>query len=101
MDREVLRLAHLFGYLAHHTRPAWSKKGYRTPIMGDKGLPDWILCRPGRVIFIETKSSKGRLSAEQEAWQQALVSDGLAEFVGIEYYIARPDTLAEIAERIR
>jgi len=64
----VVELAHLMHWKVHHSRPAWTEKGYRTAIQGDAGFPDLILVRPPRVIIVELKSEKGKLTAEQESW---------------------------------
>lgn len=71
----VVDYARLQGWLVHHTRPARTGKGWRTPIQGDVGFPDLVLARAGRVVFAELKSEKGRLSAGQSAWLKAV--DGL------------------------
>ena len=101
LDRQILELAHLYGYLAHHTRPAWTKQGYRTPLMGDTGLPDWVLARsasPGRdkrLVFIETKSSTGKLSAAQKPWYDALNN------AGAEVYMVKPADWDWLVERLK
>ncbi len=68
----VIDLAHLHGWLVHHTRPAKTAKGWRTPIQGDAGFPDLVLARDGIAIFAELKSEKGRVSREQRTWHDAL-----------------------------
>lgn len=79
-QRAVIDLARLCGWLVHHTRPAWTAKGYRTPIMGDVGFPDLVLCHPKRgvVIFAELKVGKNPASAEQVRWLDALRGTGAA-----------------------
>ena len=37
-------------------------------MMGHAGVPDILAARNGRVLFIELKSEKGTLSADQAAW---------------------------------
>jgi len=65
----VLDLAKVFGWKTAHFRPARTQHGWRTPVAGDgKGFVDLVLVRPGRYLFIELKSEKGKLSAEQENW---------------------------------
>lgn len=39
---------------------------------GHKGLPDLVLVRRGRVLFLELKSMTGELSVDQLAWLQAI-----------------------------
>lgn len=65
---EVIREATSRGWLKHHDRPARTDKGWRTAIEGDPGFPDLVLAKDGRVLIIELKSEKGRVSAEQKAW---------------------------------
>ena len=37
-----------------------------------KGFPDIVAVRPPRLLFIELKSEKGKLTEDQEAWIDAL-----------------------------
>ena len=57
-----------YGWRVAHFRPARTNKGYRTLMQGDPGFPDLVLAKEGRVLFVELKSERGELSAEQEAW---------------------------------
>lgn len=50
------------GWLAFHG--SMSHRTHRT-----EGEPDFILCLPGRVLFIECKTRTGKLSHEQAATQ--------------------------------
>lgn len=68
----VIDLARLRGWLVMHTRPARTAKGWATPIQGDKGYPDLTLARHKRVVFLELKSQKGRVSADQKHWLEEL-----------------------------
>jgi hypothetical protein len=69
----VTDLAQLKGWSWVHFRPARTEHGWRTPVEGDAaGWVDLMLCRPPRLIFAELKSERGRLSADQEAWQHKL-----------------------------
>ncbi len=70
----VIDTARRSGWLVHHTRPAMNRRGhYATPIQGDKGFPDLVLARQGRVIFAELKTTKARPSSEQKAWLHHLM----------------------------
>jgi len=86
---QVIELAQLRGWWVHHTRPAWTSKGWRTPIQGKAGFPDLVLVRKrgkhARVIFAELKSDKGKLTDEQREWMRQL--EGCK---GVETYIWRP-----------
>ena len=83
--RAVVDLAQLLGLLAHHSRPAWTGKGWRTAIVGDKGLPDLIIVGARGVLYRELKADKGRVSAEQRDWLDRL------EQAGQDVALWRPD----------
>lgn len=73
-QRSVMELAQIGGWkLAHHHD---SRRQIRPGVhVGDKsaaGFPDLVLCRGDRVIFAELKTQKGRLSAAQIEWLDAL-----------------------------
>jgi len=55
-QQAVVQLARLMGWRVHHTRPALTQRGrWLTPIQGDAGFPDLVLCRPPRLILAELK----------------------------------------------
>ena len=58
--------------MVHHTRPAQTAKGWRTPIQGDPGYPDLTMARAGKVVWAELKSEKGKLSDAQIGWCSAI-----------------------------
>ena len=60
------------------------------------GYPDLTMVRPPRVIFMELKNEKGRLTIPQEWWQ-----DDLKKCPGVEYYERRPSDWNEIVEVMR
>ena len=68
----VIGAAMMQNWLAHHTRPAWSEKGWRTPIQGSPGFFDLVLARGGHIIIAELKSERGNLSKDQRAWSHAV-----------------------------
>lgn len=72
LQSAVVELAHVRGWLVMHTRAAYSRGKWSTPIQGDPGFPDLVLARRGRVVFAELKSEKGTTSKDQEAWFIAL-----------------------------
>lgn len=74
--RACVDLAQLFGILVHHSRPAWTGKGWRTAIVGHKGLPDLIVAGRRGVLYRELKSTRGRLTAEQITWGDRLTLAG-------------------------
>lgn len=86
-QRAVVELARLMCWRVHHTRPALTQRGrWLTPIQGDAGFPDLVLCRGGRVIFAELKRVGGKPTAEQQGWL-----DALASCAGVECYLWTPD----------
>jgi hypothetical protein len=90
----VVQLAKTLGWRVAHFRPAQTKHGWRTPMQGDKGFPDLVLAKDGRVIFAELKSATGKLTKEQREW--------LDEFSGLptspETYVWRPHHLDSIGK---
>ncbi len=72
LQKMIIDLAHVRGWLVHAERPAWTAKGYRTAIQGDAGFPDLVMVREKRTVYAELKSEQGRLSEEQAAWIAAL-----------------------------
>lgn len=100
---QVVELAKLCGWKVHHARPAWTVKGYRTPIQGDAGFPDLVLCRPPYIILAELKSETGTLSPAQREWIAALeLCKGASVYepnVGIRVW--RPSQWEEIVATLR
>lgn len=71
LQTNVIDLAHAYGWLVVHQRPALTNSGYRTAIQGDKGFPDLVLAKAGRVLLAELKSQTGRLTDDQQRWVTA------------------------------
>jgi len=72
-----------------HFRPAQVREGkWLTPMQGHKGFPDLVLARKGEVVFAELKSAKGKVTAEQRSWLNALGGG----------YLWRPADWSEIQE---
>ena len=72
----IIDAAKMFGWRVHHTRPAWTSHGYRTPISGHKGFPDLVLAHPKvGILFIELKYST-KLTADQARWGDVLTLAG-------------------------
>src|SRR5262245_11699162 len=76
----VVECARVLGWLVHHTRPARTSGGWRTPVQGDAGFPDLVLARE-RVVFAELKAGRGRPTAAQEAWLARLEAAGAETYV--------------------
>lgn len=75
-QREVVNHARLHGW----------RKIYHTYFSdrSEAGFPDLVLVRPGRIVFAELKTMKGKVSPTQDEWLTALM-DG-----GAEVYTWRP-----------
>jgi hypothetical protein len=95
LQNAVVELAHLYGWLVHHTRPAQMPSGrWATPIQGDAGFPDLVLVRGPHTIFVELKSAIGRTSEAQDRWIAAL------QEAGQEVHIWRPKDISAIKQRL-
>ena len=85
-QRAVIDLARLTGWRVHHTRPALTQRGrWLTPIQGDAGFPDLVLCRPPRLILAELKRNGARPTPAQRGWLEALQA-----CAGVECYLWTP-----------
>lgn len=98
---EVKKLSKLYGWRMHHCRAARTQKGWRTPIEGDPGFPDWILLRENadrsaKLLIVELKSENGILSLAQKQWL-----DLLNRVPGVEVYTWRPKDLEQIEKCLR
>lgn len=80
LDACVRDLARLGGWRIYHTFDSRRSSA---------GFPDLVLLRPPRLVFVELKSDRGRVSDEQSAWLDDL------EQCGVEAYIWRPDDWPE------
>lgn len=74
---QVASLARALGWRRYHT--------YRSE-RSSSGFPDEVLVRD-RVVYLELKTERGKLSATQRDWLNALIN------AGVEAYIARPRDL--------
>ena len=94
---QVVRAARMFRWMVSHMT---------LPQRSEPGVPDLLLVRSPRVIFMELKSEKGRLDTRrrysprtgralpnQKDWKDAL--EGCP---GVEYYLWRPRHWDEIME---
>ncbi len=71
----VIEMAHTYGWLVAHFRPARTEKGWRTAVQGDKGFPDLCLARYGKVLIVELKAEKGKTTPEQANWLYEVGAD--------------------------
>ena len=59
--------------VAHFRSSRTSSGGYATAVQYDgAGFPDLVLARAGEVVFAELKAERGKLTARQEAWLDAI-----------------------------
>ena len=87
LERAVVEAARLLGWLVAHFRPARTAEGWRTPVAADgTGFPDLVLARPGALVFVELKATRGRLSEEQSNWLRVLGLTGACDA-----HVWRPD----------
>ena len=94
-QQKVITVAHYYGWLVQHTRAVNSEGRWMTPISGDAGFVDLVLVHPTRgLIFAELKSDRGKISANQVAWIDAL--SGHAEC-----HVWRPKDLHNIIHRLQ
>lgn len=71
----------------------WSYIPDSRKVQGHAGIPDIIAVRGERLLFIELKTERGRLSPAQQVWHKAL------DFTAAESYVFRPHDAQRI-ERI-
>lgn len=87
LERAIAEMARFLGFMVFHARPAQTSKGWRTPVAYDgKGYPDLTLVGNGRVVFLEVKSDKGKLSPDQEGWKRHIIQ------AGAEYFLLTPQS---------
>lgn len=86
----VVQFAQLHGWRVLTIRPAWTEKGWRTPVGGDgRGWPDCTFVRE-RLVVAELKALGGRLRPEQRDWLAAL------RRAGVETHVWTPDDWPDI-----
>lgn len=94
-QKNVIDLAHLFGWKVAHFRPAQTTKGWRTPVAADgAGWPDLVLVRD-RIVAAELKREGGKVAPAQQEWLDAL------QAAGAETHVWRPSDLEQVAETLR
>jgi VRR-NUC domain len=93
-QRQVTDLAEIYGWEWAHFRPAQTARGWRTPVSGPlgAGFPDLVMvrARDRRLIFVELKRDKGKVSLEQ-----GRVLATLASAIG-GVYVWHPEDFDEI-----
>ena len=84
---QVIQVARLFHWRAYH--PALSK-------WSERGWPDLALCRPPRLLLVELKTERGKITPQQQEWL-----DDLARCPGVESFVWRPQDFEAIVEILR
>src|SRR5688572_13005109 len=79
LRQSLVRAAREFGWRVYFT---WSS------MHSPAGFPDLCMVRGDRLLFAELKTDKGKVTPEQQAWQDALTASGRAEV-----YLWRPSDL--------
>ena len=72
LQANIVRLATFRGWYHYHTYS--SKKSVR-------GWPDLVLCKPPKLLFVELKSARGRLTPDQEHWLNLLNQTGAFTYI--------------------
>ena len=86
LQQQVTDAARLYGWLCYHTFDSRRSAA---------GFPDLVLVHKDRgVLFVELKSSRGRVSAAQQLWLDTLTE------AGAEALLVRPDGLEALIRRL-
>lgn len=86
-EKLVLDYARWKGWKVLQVRTVFDGKAQRwvTPFGADgNGFPDFLFVRPGRLVYAEVKTGKGKLTKEQRRWRDALRA------AGAEWHLLRP-----------
>lgn len=83
---QVVAYARLMGWRSYHTHD--SRRS-------DAGFPDLVLIRRPRIVWVELKADRGRLTGEQRAWLDDLRA------CGQEVFLWRPSDFREIEKVLR
>lgn len=93
---QVEHLLTLHRWTWKHDEPALRQSGgWATSFRGQRGFPDYVAVRDGRLLFAEIKNERGKLTTGQVQWL-TLLHTTLAEV-----YVWRPSDLQEIKEVLR
>ena len=87
LQDNVIALLKLHGYRVYHP---WSS------IHSEAGWPDLAAVKDGRLLFIECKTEKGRVTKAQRQWLTEL--DGVKV---VDAFVLRPGPLDELEEMVR
>ena len=73
---QLLAWAKTFGWRRFHVRSSGRmSNGKAIPVVqGDKGFPDLVLAKPGRLVFAELKVGGNKARSEQTDWLDLLAA---------------------------
>lgn len=97
LQAAIIELAKWEGWLVFHAMPVQNSSGrWRTAVQGDIGFPDLVLAHKERgVMFVELKTTVGRISEYQQLWIDTLKQ------AGAEVYVWRPRDIQEARQMLR
>lgn len=73
-QKVLVQFARIMGWDVHwHPDEKQNAKSGRWDLMPPPGFPDLVMVRDERILFVELKGQRGKLSHDQEYWQEALV----------------------------
>lgn len=109
--KAVIRLAQALGWRCYHQRAGKTSGGnWARTTEGDPGFPDLVLAHPGlgMLLFVELKSSTGRLRPEQKEWRDVLsslvtldIGFGLPAIPVARWFLWRPQDWSDgVVERV-
>lgn len=89
LQKTIIRMAQALGFRVAHFAPSLSPRGnWMTAVAADgAGFPDLVLVGRNRILFVEVKLEKGRVSDAQHMWLDALKE------TSAEVYVWRPSDL--------
>lgn len=91
--QQVVDMGRTFGWKIHHSLVGFGFSGKPITLQGHKGLPDLLMVKPPRVVFMELKRQAVReLTPEQEEWIALL-----KKCPSVEVYIFRPGDVVQVA----
>ena len=104
LKNTIVNFARNYGWLVHHDLPSQRANGsWATATQGDSGFPDLVLVHPGNttkllpaaIIYAELKTQRGKLTAGQQQWLNALQAAGQTAVVW------RPSDLQDVLIKLR
>lgn len=101
LQRNIIDLAKMSGWLCHAERAAMTKRGdWLTPIQGHAGYVDLTMVHPerGLLIFAELKAHGQKPRPEQYRWLDAIANVYSDPDARIRTFVWRPEDLEQIID---